>query len=343
MTTTTLKPAGRHTSAQHPVVSFIVNRGVYVVVALLILVGCAGFREKFWSTENLVATILAVGLLGIVAVGVAFVTYSGHYADLSVPGIMAFSGIIAVSALPYGIVASLLAGLFAGLVIGLVNGIAVGQLRVNPIIWTLAMGFMVNGMILWLFSGRQIYPDESTAAGKLFLGMYSAQLFNLSSHSPGIPAIILLLAVMVLLGSFVMFGTRFGAQLKLIGSSYEVARATGVNARRLIATAFLISAFTSAIGGILLTSLNKVGAAYIGAGYDFRAITAIVVGGVTLAGGRGSILGMFGGVLVIGLLQNILSLQGVGTFTQDIIQGIVFILVVGAQAYYLRRAGRDDA
>ncbi len=333
--TTTLAPP-RHRLASGHAASLLANGGVYGVVILLILYGCLKFHAKFWAPENLVAMVLAVGLLGIVAVGVAFVTYSGHYADLSVPAIMAFSGIVAVSALRHGFAASLVCGIVAGLAVGAVNSLIIGWLRVNPIIWTLAMGAMLNGMILWLYSGQQVYPDENTRAGQLFLGSYSARCC-------GVPVIIIILAAMVAVGSFIMFNTRFGVQLRLIGSSYTVARLSGVPVRNHVAVAFLLSAFAAAIGGLLLTSFNKVGAAYIGAGYDFTAVTAVVIGGVTLAGGRGSIIGVLGGVLVIGLMQNILSLLGVGTFAKEIIQGVVYNVVVGTQAYYLRRMGRDDA
>jgi ribose/xylose/arabinose/galactoside ABC-type transport system permease subunit len=122
---------------------------------------------------------------------------------------------------------------------------------------------------------------------------------------------------------------------------------TGVNVRRIVLLAFVISAATSAIAGILLTSFNKVGAQYIGRGYDFAAITAVVVGGTTLAGGRGSILGVIGGVMVIGLLGSVLSLVRIGDFTfgefeKQIVQGAVFILVVGANSYSRRKSGLGD-
>lgn len=342
MSSATLSPTPRSHARQHPGLALLANWGGYGVVALLVLIGVLRFANKFWAGENLVATILAVGLLGLVATGVAFVTYGGRYADLSVPAIMAFSGIVAVSALRYGIGASLAAGIGAGLAIGAVNGAVVGLLRVNPIIWTLALGSIMDGLIRWLYSGNQVYPDASTAAGKAFLGMYGARVLQ-GTTFPGVPVLILILAAAVLVGSLVMFGTRFGAQLKLMGSSYEVARLSGVGVRGLAAKTFLISALAAALGGILLTSFSQVGASYVGAGYDFKAVTAVVIGGVALSGGRGSILGVLGGVLIIGLMDNLLSLQGVGSFEKEIVQGLVFIAVVGSQAYYLRRAGRDDA
>lgn len=335
MTTVSTPRSDRHRRQRAPLLTFLMHWRVFAVVGLCLLTG-ALVSPKFLTLDNLVNTILAVGLLGIVAVGVAFVTYSGQYADLSVPAIMAFSGIIAVSSLGQGLAVALLAGIAAGLAIGLVNGVVIGVLRVNPIIWTLAMAAIMDGLIRWLYSGRQVYPDASTSAGAAFVGLYGSDLF-------GIPTVILILAALVSIGAVIMTRTRYGAELKLLGASYDVARMTGINVRGHVVGAFLLSAVAAAIGGLLLTSLNKVGAAYIGKGYDFLAVTAVVIGGITLAGGRGNILGVLGGVLVIGLMQNILTLLGVGSFTKDIIQGVVFILVVGTQAYSLRKAGRDDA
>jgi ribose/xylose/arabinose/galactoside ABC-type transport system permease subunit len=225
----------------------------------------------------------------------------------------------------------------AGVSVGLVNGLVIGYLRVNPIIWTLAMSSVLDGFLRWAYGGTQIYPDPNNPAGMLFLNLYSLNIFG------AIPLIVLILAVLVILGYFVMNMTGYGAKLKLTGSSYQVAEMTGINVRRVIASAFVISAVAASVGGILLASLNKVGAPYLGKDYDFMAVTAVVVGGMTLAGGRGSVPGVLGGVLVIGLIRNIMTLLGMSTFSQDIIQGVVFILVVGMNSYYLRRSGRDYA
>jgi ribose/xylose/arabinose/galactoside ABC-type transport system permease subunit len=315
--------------------------GVYLLVVALFVAGWL-ISDEFLTRQNLMTALQAVALLGIVTVGVSFITYSRHYVDLSIPGIMALSGTVAVWALQYGFAASLAAGLGTGLLIGLINGLVVGYLRLNPIIWTLAMVSVLAGVIRWAYAGKQIYPDKATAAGRAFLQLYHARVFG---H---VPLIVLLLAVVAIVAHLIMRKTGFGAQLRLTGSAYEVARMTGVNVRRTVAVAFVISALTSAAAGILLTSFNKVGAFYIGQGYDFAAITAVVLGGMTLAGGRGSIVGVIGGVTAIALMGNVMSLVRVGDFVigeylKQVIQGAVFILVVGIHSYSLRRSGLDDA
>ena len=310
--------------------------GIYWLVVILFGVGCLMSRD-FLTVSNLLNMVRAVTLLGIVSLGVSMVTYSGHYVDLSTPAIMALSGIVAVAALPLGFAGALVAGVAAGTLVGLINGIVVGYLRLNPIIWTLAIMSVLDGAIRWVFSGKQVYPDAMSPAGRLLLGLYGASLPG------GIPLIVALLAFMALGAWVLTHRTTYGAKLKLVGSNYEAARMTGINVQAVVALAFVLSASAAAFAGILLTSLNQVGAAYIGAGYDFAAVTAVVLGGVTLAGGRGSGIGVMGGVLAIGLLKNVMTLAGLGTFSQVIVQGCVFIIAVGISSSARRKGGRDDA
>jgi len=289
------------------------RRAAGAVIALLIgalIVTGRLLSADFLTADNLLNILRAVTLLGIVAVGTTFVTYCGRYVDLSTPAIMAVSGIVTVSALPAGFVPALLCGLLAGVAIGAVNGVVIGYLRLNPIVWTLAMASTVDGLIRWAAGGRQVYPNEGTAAGHTLISLYAAVLPG------GIPVIVAVLAVVAVGGWFLLDRTVFGERLRLVGAAYEVARMTGLDVRGLVARAFVVSAFTAAIGGILLTSLNKVGAAYVGSGYDFLAITAVVIGGVTLNGGRASIPGVLGGVLLVGVLKNLMTLAGVGSFAQ---------------------------
>ncbi len=327
-------------SSKHAKWNLWLNKfGVYFMVILFIAFGTL-ISDKFLTVSNFMNIIQAVAMLGIVAVGVSFITYSGHFADMSVPVIMAFSGIIAVGAVKYGIVISILLGIAAGLSIGLVNAFVIGKLRANPIIWTLAVAFVMNGFIRWAYSGNQIYPDvesKGNVAGQIFVNLSRMNVFG------SLPLMVLVMFIVVIIGQILLTKTKFGLQLKLIGSNYEAAKMTGVNVSRTVGLAFILSSVTTSIGGIFLTSLAKVGAYYNGIGYDFNAVTAIVLGGMTLAGGRGNAIGVLGGVFTLGLLSNIMTLIGVDTFSQAIVKGIIFIIVVGINAKSLRKLGRDDA
>ena len=307
-------------------------------VALLILVGAGAWvSPKFLAVGNLLNVLRNVTLLGIVAAGVAFITYGRHYVDLSIPAIMAVSGMVAVSAQPLGIAPSLACGLAAGLAIGLVNGWAVGYLRLNPIIWTLAMSFLLDGLLRWVYGGRQIYPDPATPAGAFFLQLSQHEILG------GFPVTTLAMLALVAAAQRVMKRTKFGAQVQLTGAAYEVARLSGVNVRAVVLGTFVLSAFATSVAGLVLTSMNKQATFDTGAGYDFNAVTAVVLGGVALQGGRGSIAGVLGGVLVIGVLLNLMTLLGLSSAERMVVKGVVFIAVVALTSWFARRTGRSDA
>ncbi len=319
-----------------------VTIGVYLIAIVLVVLGIVlqftGAIRSFLTGQNMLNIIDAVSMLGIVAVGMAFVTYSGHYADLSVPTTMALTGIVAVEMLRFGFVVAILSALVVGFVVGLINATAIGKFRANPIIWTLAVNYMSMGVIRLVWVNKQIYPDmmaSTVRASEMFDAIFRYRFFD----KIALPMVMMIVLVIAL--QFVLRKTKFGVQLKMTGAARTPAKFSGINVELMIGIAFIICALTATIGGLTVTSLNRVGAWYNGEGYDFKAVTAVVIGGVTLAGGRGNIIGVLGGVLVIGILNNILTLLGVGTFSQDMIRGAIFILVVFINARSLRKMGRD--
>jgi len=334
------------------VASFVNVFGVYLIAVFFLLLGvllqALGLIQNFVSWSNFLNIIDNVSLLCIVAVGMAFVTYSGNYADLSVPTTMALTGIVAVEMLRYGFWPAVFAATTVGLLIGLINALVVGKLKANPIIWTLAVNYVTLGIIRLVWANKQIYPETVTdnkEAIAWFDGIFRQELASnlFGNELLDIRLPMVLMVVLVILGQFVLTRTTFGAQLKMTGSAKKAARFSGINVDYVVGMAFILSAFTAIIGGLTVTSLSRVGAYYNGTGYDFRAVTAIVIGGMTLAGGRGSIVGVLGGVLVIGFINNIMTLIGVPTLSQDMIRGLIFIIVVGINAKSLRSLGRDDS
>jgi len=309
--------------------------GIYGV-ALLLLGGGRMVSADFLTAENMLTILNAVALLGIVASGMAFVTFSGHMADLSLPSIMAFSGIIAVAALPMGVGIALLCGVSAGMLIGAINGLVIGRLRANPILWTLAVAFFMEGFMRFTWSNNQVYPDITPgSAGAAFIGIFRTDIGPL-------PLTVVVMLAMLGLGQWVMARTRFGRESRFIGSSRAAAVTSGIRVRRVVLLNFVVAAFAASVAGILITSMNKLGVFYLGQGYDFKAVTAVVIGGVMLSGGRGNMLGVLGGVLVIGLLANLMTFMGITSFRQNIFTGLVFIVVVGLQQFRLRAGGRSD-
>ena len=347
---------------KHNSVSVFVSRfGVFFMIAVLAVIGII-VSPNFISGKNLLNILNAVSYLGIVATGIAFVLYAGQYGDMSAPMTMAISGVMCVEFMRYGLIYGIIAALSTGVVIGLINGFLVGKLRTNAIIWTLAMNFMLEGLVRWSYQGTQIYPDMATAKTyttgfflplmakldpnilKIDLKSKAAAFNGLAvTYIFGLPLVLYVMFAVLIVGFIVMSKTTFGNRLKVVGSNYNVGKMSGINCTKTIILAFMASSVCASIAGIFLTSLNRVGAFYVGQGYDFLAVTAIILGGMSLAGGRGSMVGVFGGVFTLGLISNILTLIGIGTFTQKMITGVIFIIVVAVNASSLRKLGRDYA
>jgi len=340
---------------------FVTRFGVFFMIAVLAVIGII-VSPNFISWKNLLNILNAVSYLGIVATGISFVVYAGQYGDLSAPMTMAISGVMCVEFMRYGLIYGLIAAVVTGVVIGLINGFVVGKFRTNGIIWTLAMNFILEGLVRWSYKGTQIYPDMATAKTyttgfflplmakldpnilKIDLNSKAAAFNGLAVTYPfGLPLVLYVMFTVLIVGFIVMSRTTFGNQLKVVGSNYNVGKMSGIDCTKTVAIAFMASSICASIAGIFLTSLNQVGAFYVGQGYDFMAVTAIILGGMSLAGGRGSIVGVFGGVFILGLISNILTLIGIGTFTQKMITGVIFIIVVAVNARSLRKMGRDYA
>jgi ribose/xylose/arabinose/galactoside ABC-type transport system permease subunit len=336
----TVKQTGTTDSRRIKQNSFVmlVNRvGIYVVILALLILGGIVAPGKYFTVANMRATIQAISLLGMVSVGMAFVTYSANYADMSAPMTIAFSGMISVATIWLGFWPSVICGIAAGSVLGFINGIMVGKFRAHPIIWTMAFNFVMSGIVRWIWSGTQIYPDviaqNNAKAVELFYGISRTSFL-------GAPISVIVMILMFILGYILLTYTRFGNQLKVVGSNYAVAKLSGINVVRSIVLVYVINAVCCSVAGIFLASIAKTGAYYNGDGYDFRAVTSVLLGGMTLAGGAGSMTGVFGGVITIGMLSKIMNLIGIPTFNQWLVQGVVFLFIVWLNTNSARKLGR---
>lgn len=352
--------------------SVLVTRfGVWFMIGVLVIMGTI-ISRSFLTPGNILNILNASSYLGIVAAGLAFVLFAGQFGDMSVPMTMAISGVIAVEFMRYGMVPAFVMAVLTGVLIGCINGLVIGRFGVNTIIWTLSMNFILEGLVRWSYKGTQIYPDmanEATYKSGFFLPLlyklnpnilnidlapkaaafnslattYPLQIRLGSGDSLKFPLVLFVMIAVMVFCYILMAKTKFGNELKVIGSSVEVGRMSAINTPKVIMGAFITSSVCASISGVFLTSLNQVGAFYIGQGYDFQCVTAIILGGMSLAGGRGSILGVFGGVFTLGLISNILTLLGIGTFTQKMITGAIFVVIVAVNAGNLRKLGRDYA
>ena len=234
--TTNMKEDSRKTK-QNAFTVFVTRFGVFFMIAVLAVMGMM-VSPNFMSWKNLLNILNAVSYLGIVAAGISFVIYAGQYGDLSAPMTIAISGVMCVEFMRYGLIYGIIAALVTGVVIGLINGFLVGKFRTNAIIWTLAMNFILEGLVRWSYKGTQIYPDMATAETYktgFFLPLMTkldpnilnidlkskAAAFNgLAATYPfGLPLVLYVMFAVLIVGLIVMSRTTFGNQLKVVGLS----------------------------------------------------------------------------------------------------------------------------
>jgi ribose/xylose/arabinose/galactoside ABC-type transport system permease subunit len=238
------------------------------------------------------------------------------------------------------IAATLLVGLALGGGAGYINALPVVKLNLPPFITTLAMMLMAEGLSFKLSHGRPV-PLETGDFQNTGIGFFLGPLFS-SLHLPGLPIPIIWMLVIVIASSILLMRTRFGRYVFAIGGNEEAARLAGVNVARAKTLVYVISGMCAAVAGFLLMSLFSSGSPQTGTGDEMlEAIAAVVVGGTSLMGGRGTIVGTFFGALLIGMLYNVMNLLSIESYTQKIVLGAVILLAVvidELRKRYLRRA-----
>lgn len=287
-----------------------------LIIVLIAL--CVFFSVKspyFFGGDNLVSIIQAIAVTGIIAVPGTMLLIGGQF-DLSVGSAAAICGVIMVSvSAANGLSVGLIATLAAGLVIGLINGLVITVIGVNALITTLGMLSVLSGLAeVW--AGGQTKPLNG------FSALGTAQPIG------SIPAPVLIYIAVATVGALLMRYTVFGRSLYAIGSNPSAARLVGVRSRRVILFTFVASGLAAALGGLILTSRLGAASPTAAGGMELSVLTAIVLGGASLTGGRGSILGTCVGLAIIGVLNNGLVLLNVNSFYQDVARGALLIVAV---------------
>ncbi len=297
-----------------------------VLAVLLAIVAYLSLSTaSFLSTANLMAILVATSLIAIVACGQTFVIITGGI-DLSSGSVVALSGIAAAMAMqghvPVPLAVAL--GVLVGAGCGLFNGLAVTLLGMSPFIVTLASMAMVRGLAFILPSGATLFGfDESFDA----IGGGLAGFFPVAG-------IISLVALGT--GAFVLGRTVFGSEVYSVGGNREAAVMTGIPVRRTLLAVYVISGALAGLGGILAGRLDSA-QPIAASGLELNAIAAVVIGGASLFGGRGSMLGTILGVLLIGVINNGLTLHNVEPFWVQFIQGAVIFLAVSFDSLNTKR------
>lgn len=271
--------------------------------------------EYFLAWDNWLNILTAIAVIGIVAAPGTLLMTAGQF-DLSVGSITAFTSVIVANlALSHSLGLSVTVAVVAALGVGVINGFLVTVVGVNALITTLGTLAAFRGLSNVVADGQSVGVD-----GFSWLGT--------DRPIANIPIPVFLLIAVLGFVWFLMRYTVYGRSMYAIGSNASAARLVGVRTGRYIFIGFLLSAGACALSGLILTSQLGVGSGLFGIGMELSVITAIVLGGASLSGGRGSIVGTAIGLLIIGVLNNGLTLTGVDPFWQDVARGTLLICAV---------------
>jgi len=288
-------------------------------IIVLLLVGSL-YSRSFLSPEYLLQQLKVASFLGVIATGMMLVILLGQI-DLSVPWSVAMGAMMACAAAAYGPVGSALAipfGILCGVLLGIVNGVGVAYLRIPSMIITLATNAVAQGLMV-VYTGGFSPQDSATPAMR-----YLATGFTI----PGIPNAVLIWALIGAAAVFLLTRTGFGRSVYGIGNRERAAYLSGIDTRRVVMIAFAISGGLSAFGGVLLAGYASKAAQSMGDAYLLPSIAAVVLGGTSILGGRGSYLGTVAGVILITLLQSILSVMQMPEAGRQIIYGVVIVVML---------------
>ncbi|MFB4212668.1 ribose ABC transporter permease [Shouchella sp. JSM 1781072] len=292
--------------------------GPFIGLFLIILV-ISILNPSFLSTANLLNVLRQVSINALIAFGMTFVILTGGI-DLSVGAILAFSGAVTATMLASGVdtVLAILVGLLVGAILGAINGIIIAKGKVAPFIATLATMTIYRGATLMFTDGR---PVSGLGDSTLFQMIGGGYFFGIP-----MPAITMLISFLILY--FILKKTTFGRRVYAVGGNEEASILSGIKVDRIKIYVYSLTGFLAAVAGVILTSRLNSAQPTAGTMYELDAIAAVVLGGTSLTGGRGWIVGTLIGALIIGVLNNGLNLLGVSSFFQQVVKGSVILLAV---------------
>ena len=293
----------------------------YSGIILVIIVACIfmNFRsENFLTPNNILNILRQISVYGILACGMAFAMMTGGI-DLTVGSIAGVSGAVTALFVTRGtmpLILAMLVSIVLGAIIGLVTGFVISRTGIPPFIMTLGMQITLRGACYLICEGKPIgnLPDNLVNLGLGDIG--------------GIPV-----PIFFMVGSFIVVGiilsrTSFGRSVYATGGNYQAAFHSGINAKRVVMTAYMISGICAALAGIILTARNASAQPTAGNTFETEAIAACAMGGVSFNGGKGAVVGIFFGALLMGIINNAMNLMYISSYWQQVVKGLIIIASV---------------
>ena len=291
------------------------NKSILALVVLCVLLSI--MTPRFLTLANITNILNQVSVNAIIAVGMTFVILTGGI-DLSVGSILAICG--AVSAVTIkstgNIFLAIIIPIIVGVLIGFINGFIIAKGRIQAFVATLAIMTIFRGVTYVYTNGNPIssLPDSYNSIGNKMIGV--------------IPLPVIITIIVVIIAYYVLSKTRFGRYIYALGGNEDSARLSGINTIKIKTIAYVVCGAAAAVGGIIATSRIGSASPTAGIGFELDAIASVVIGGTSLLGGEGTVIGTIIGALIIGVLNNGLNLIDVSPFYQQIVKGAVILLAV---------------
>jgi ribose/xylose/arabinose/galactoside ABC-type transport system permease subunit len=307
----------------------------YVIVVAILIESAvfAAIAPAFFSVPNLINIALSIAITGILAVGMTMVILTGGI-DLSVGSVVALAGVVAAMIAAGGggtgsVILGSAAALAVGALVGIFNGFVVAQFRVPPFVTTLAMLTICRGLVFIITDGRSI---SNLPEGFAFVGR---------ARVLGLPVPVIIMFVVFAAGWVLLTRTVFGRYIYALGGNPRAAFHAGVNTKLFTFLPYVLNGLLVGLAGLVLASRLGAGLPNSGLQYELDVIAATVVGGTSLTGGRGSIVGTLWGTVFIGVLNNGLNLAEVDPYMQRVALGVVLLLAVLADQAGKTRGGQS--
>ena len=295
--------------------------GIFIVLVVICTL-LAIAAPRFLLLSNITNVLRQMAVIAIISVGMTYVIVTGGI-DLSVGSTVAFTGCITALMLVegYPIVLCIIVGLLLGTLVGFVNGLLIVHVNLAPFIATLGTMGIARGLVLALTRGYPIqpFPKSFELIGRGYLWI--------------IPIPVLIMIVIIVVGHLFLSKTRIGRYIYYIGSNEKAARLSGLSVNATLIFVYTIAGFFSGLASIVLISRLTSAQSNMGSGFELDAIAAVVIGGTTLSGGEGSVLGSLIGAALMGIIKNALILLGVNVYWQSVVIGLVIVLAVSIDAF----------
>lgn len=288
---------------------------LFMILACVLIIGGI-FVPALLQKNNLLNVIRMASIVGLTAIGATVVLLVGEI-DLSIGSIMSVSLVTGGLMIQYGSGTALAVTFLTGIVLGIINGIFVTRLKINSLMVTLGTMSVFGGLANVITSGQSIFLYK--APFYLSLG---------KGYIAGIPVPVVIFLIVGVLFSLLLKYTKSGRELYFTGANQKAGWISGINTNRIKLIAYAVSGLTAALAGPLLSSQTNRITPVQGMGFELSAIAVAVLGGTSLAGGKGTVSGTILGALTFQLLLNILTLSGIGTYMEQILKGFLLVLIV---------------